>query len=382
MPRENNKKTTTHWARLSVGYYRDPKLIEVGVIGEVAFVRLLALARETVENAEESGTVSYVLAARELRDISDLYSQLNPGKKLDDLLAELVEVRLISRKGKVIMVEGYTSWQTTREEIDNIRVSSQQRVAAHRARKDTGETNPFSPTTRNGAFAGRAAANQPATSSELKQASTKTDVSANAKVKTNTAKNTDTSTQTNTQASVNKTKTGGKQDMALYETEVGAFEDLRDEGKIKAGKKTVGKHGLPPQQVADAERIVDHLSKVRKETLGGNFKVTPTWWSDTKKLLNGAGSNSGLTADQICDVIEYAMADKFWHAHCQTPGALARHAHKLFASDEYIQWSLSNGKPESNRPRNTLISSKGKPTFRGKLKADEKVDWSNESGEL
>jgi hypothetical protein len=339
LTRENNKKTTTHWARLSVGYYRDPKLIEVGVLGELAFIRLLALARETVEKAEESGTVSYVLAARELREVSDLYSELNPGKVLDDLLAELVEVKLISRKGKTIMVSGYTSWQTTREEIDNIRIANKQRVAAHRARKDSG-------------FSG----------------------------------NRGTSTQGNSSADKNSkienTKLGDKTDMALYETEVGAFEDLRDEGKIKTGKKTVGKHGLPPQQVADAERIVEHLSKVRKETLGGNFKITATWWSDTKKLLNGSGSNSGLTADQVCDIVEYAMADKFWHAHCQTPGALARHAHKLFASDEYIQWSLSNGKPESSRPRNTLISAKGKTTFRGKLKADEKVDWSNESGEL
>jgi hypothetical protein len=349
MTRASNKKTATHWARLSVGYYRDPKLIEVGVLGELAFIRLLALARETVENAEESGTVSYVLAARELREVSDLYSQLNPGKKLDDLLAELTEVRLISRKGKTIMVEGYTSWQTTREEIDSIRVLNKQRVAAHREKRETGNTSISS--NRN---------NLP-----------------NRGAKSSTVDREDVP-----HSIINKTKSGGKQDMALYETEVGAFEDLRDEGKIKTGKKTVGKHGLPPQQVADAERIVDHLSKVRKETLGGNFKVTPTWWSDTKKLLNGAGSNSGLTADQVCDVIEYAMADKFWHAHCQTPGALARHAHKLFASDEYIQWSLSNGRPEANRPRNTLISSKGKPSFRGKLKADEKVDWSNESGEL
>lgn len=324
MARENNKKTSNRWARLSVGYYRDPKLLEVGPIGEIAFIRLLAIAREIVENSEESGTVPYVLAARELREVADLYAQINSGKGLDDLLAELESVKLISRRGKIIFVEGYASWQTTREEIDDIRTANRQRVAAHRANKNNAAED----------------------------------------------------------KNVKKSKKTGEQDMALYETEVGAFEDLREEGKIKAGGKKVGKHGLNPKQVADAEKIIDHLTKVRKETLGGNFRVTPTWWSDVKKLLNGSGDNQALTADQVCDLIEYALADKFWHAHCQTPGGLARHAWKLFASDEYIQWSQNNGKPEANRPRNHLISKKASPNFKGKLKADEKVDWSTQSGDL
>lgn len=315
--RGDTKKTSTRWARLSVGYYRDPKLIEVGPVGEAAFIRLLALARETVEDAEESGTVPYILAERELREVIDLYRKVKRGKTFTDLLNELAAVGLITRKGKNILVDGYASWQTTREEIDNIRIANKQRVAAHRAKKEP-----------------------------------------------------------------NTTDNRGKEEMALYETEIAAFEDLRDEGKIKSSGRKVGKHGLPPKQVADAERIVEHLSKVRKETLGGNFKVTATWWSDVKKLLNGTGGGEGFSADQVCDLIEYAMADKFWHAHCQTPGGLARHAQKLFVSDEYVQWSLANGKPEKNRPRNHLISQKGKATFRGKLKADEKVDWSNESGEL
>lgn len=324
MARENNKKTSNRWARLSVGYYRDPKLLEVGPVGEIAFIRLLAIAREIVENSEESGTVPYVLAARELREVADLYAQINSGKGLDDLLTELESVKLISRRGKIIFVEGYASWQTTREEIDDIRTANRQRVAAHRANKNNAAED----------------------------------------------------------KNVKKSKKTGEQDMALYETEVGAFEDLREEGKIKAGGKKVGKHGLNPKQVADAEKIIDHLTKVRKETLGGNFRVTPTWWSDVKKLLNGSGDNQALTADQVCDLIEYALADKFWHAHCQTPGGLARHAWKLFASDEYVQWSQNNGKPEANRPRNHLISKKVSPNFKGKLKADEKVDWSTQSGDL
>lgn len=315
MPRET-KKTSTRWARLSVGYYRDPKLIEVGPIGEAAFLRLLALARETVENSEESGTVSYLLAARELREVADLYKKVKRGKTFDDLISELEAVGLVSRKGKTIFVEGYASWQTTREEIDNIRDANKERVAAHRARKTIKPNN------------------------------------------------------------------RGNEEMPLYESTVGPFEDLRDEGKIKTGGRKVGKHGIQPKQVADAEKIVEHLSKVRKEVLGGNFKVTASWWTDVKKLLNSASGGEGFTTEQVCDLIDYAMADKFWHAHCQTPAGLAKHGQKLFASDEYIQWSLTNGKPEANRPRNHLIAQKGKVTLRGKLKADEKVDWSSESGEL
>jgi hypothetical protein len=88
-----------------------------------------------------------------------------------------------------------------------------------------------------------------------------------------------------------------------------------------------------------------------------------------------------LTADQICDVIDFALHHKFWHAHCQTPTGLAKHAGKLYTSDEYIQWSLQNNRPEENRPRNTLIGAKS-ATFRGNLVADQKVDWSQITEEL
>lgn len=315
------KRTATRWARLSVGYYRDPKLIEIGPIGELAFLRLLALAREVVESMDTDGAVSAVLAGRELREVTDLYSSVNPGKTFDDLLEELSDVGLIHRDGKFIILTNYGEWQTTRSEIDAAREENRNRVAAYRARK----------------------------------------------------------------AATDKTDNPGGEDeeeMGVYDNSVEAFADLRESGGVKKGNRKVGKHGLDPKQVADAERVVAHLESVRKEVLGGNFKVTATWWTDIKRLLSGSGENSGFTADQACDLIDYALNHKFWHTHCQTPGGLAKHGQKLYTSDEYITWSLRNKRPEANRPRNTLIGDKGASTFKGTLAADKSVDWSKVSEEL
>lgn len=317
------KRTSTRWARLSVGYYRDPKLIEAGVVAEAAFLRLLALARENVESVEVDGAVPMVLATRELREVSDLYAQVEPGKTFTDLMEVLVNVGLVTIEGSFVVVKSYGSWQTTRGEIDTAREENRARVAAHRARKAAEQQN------------------------------------------------------TNEQ-----TSGGEEEDMGVYDTNVDAFADLRASGEIKKGNRKVGKHGLDPRQVEDAERIVDHLTEVRKATLGSNFRVTATWWSDVRKLLNGTGDTPGFTADQVCDLIDYSLHHKFWHAHCQTPGGLAKHAGKLYSSDEYVTWSKSNKRPEANRPRNNVIGDSGPSTFRGSLAADKTVDWSKVSEEL
>jgi hypothetical protein len=314
------KRTSNRWARLSIGYHRDTKIIEVGPIGEVAFIRLLALAREVIEQVDVDGAIPKLLAARELREVTDLYTELNPGKKFDDLIEMLSDVGLIHVDGNMIIVSGYGEWQTTRSEIDAAREENRLRVAAHRARKAVGKTN-------------------------------------------------DSDNQ------------GGDEDMGVYDNSVEAFADLRDSGNVKKGKTKIGKHGLDPRQVEDAERIVEHLVEKRKEVLGGNFKITTAWWGDVKKLLNGSGDAAGLTAAQVCDLIDFALTHKFWHAHCQTPAGLAKHAGKLYTSDEYISWSLKNKRPEENRPRNTLIGDQG-ATFRGGLAADKKVDWSKVGEEL
>lgn len=307
MPSRDVKKTAARWARLSVGYYRDPKVIEAGPFAELAFVRLLALAREVVETAEKDGEVSLILALRELREITDLYVAVYPDTSPRDLLRELEVAGLIAIEEKSLIVLGYESWQTTKTEISELREANRKRVAEHRARKSKEEI------------------------------------------------------------------LDDTEDDMLYESSVGAFDDLRESGNVKAGKQKVGKHGLPPAMVADAEAIVDHLTETRKRVLGSNFRVTNTWWSDTKKLLAGTGDSTGYTAEQVKDLISFSMENKFWHAHCQTPGGLAKHAQKLWASDEYIEWSLHNNRPAENRPRNELIG--GKKPAKGALKADSKVDW-------
>jgi hypothetical protein len=305
MPSRDTKKTSSRWARLAVGYYRDPKLIDAGPIAELAFIRLLALAREMVETANKNGEVPMSLALRELREVTDLFTSLNPGSGPDELMQILQDNRLIAVEDKAIVVLGYESWQTTKDEINELREANRRRVAQHRAKKNQSDDD--------------------------------------------------------------------QEDEMLYENSVGAFEDLRESGGIKAGKQKVGKHGLPPNMVKDAEIIVEHLTEQRKKVLGSNFRVTNTWWSDTKKLLAGSGDSTGFTASQVCDLIDYALSNKFWHAHCQTPGGLAKHATKLWASDEFIEWSLGMNRPAENRPRNELI---GKKTpGKGALKADNKVDW-------
>ncbi len=313
------KKTTSRWARLSVGYYRDPKVIACGPIAELAFIRLLALAREVVESADKDGAVPYLLAARELREVTDLYAAQVERGTIDDLLEELETCGLIKREDTDIIVVGYEAWQTTKNEIEEFREANRKRVAQYRARKN-------------------------------KESEETEDTEEN---------------------------------MALYENGVEPFEDLRESGNVKAGKTRVGKHGLPPQMVADAEKIVEHLTATRSKVLGGNFRVTNTWWSDTKKLLAGSGDNGGYTVGQVCDLIDFALTNRFWHAHCQTPAGLAKHANKLYASDEFIKWSLDNKRPADNRPRNELI---GKDTSvaktRGKLVADSSVNWSEVGDKL
>lgn len=321
------KRTVGHWARLSVGYYRDPKLIEVGVLGEAAFLRLLALARENVERVDQSGTVSVISAKRELREVTELYSALNPDKGFTELLASLEGVGLIRREGTNIIVARYQEWQTTREEIEAVRESTRRRVAESRARRQ----------------AARDAAKEDDEDND---------------------------------------NPGGEDQMGVYDQSVEAFADLRDIGEVKSGRTKVGKYGLNPAQVADAEKIVEHLSKVRKDTLGGSFRVTATWWTDVRKLLNSSADGDGFTADQVCDLIDFALHHKFWHTHTQTPAGLAKHGRKLYTSDEFIAWSKKNGRPEANRPRNTLIGDSGPASFRGELVADKATDWSKVSEDL
>jgi hypothetical protein len=325
------KKVRDRWARLSVSYHRDEKIIEAGPVGELAFIRLLALARESVEQVDVDGAVPRALARRELRDVQEIYTLIHPGTTFDDLVEHLVSVGLLRVEGNTLIVSGYSKWQTTRGEIEEVRAATRARVSAHRRRKAKANEQP----------------------------------------------------DDDHQTSNDETPGGGEDNMGIYDQTVEAFQDLRDTGAIKKGTRKVGKHGLAPNQVADAERVVEHFVATRKNILGGAApRISETWWADTRKLLNGVGELGPLTADQICDLVDYALGHQFWHAHCQTPGGLAKHAAKLYNSDEYVTWSKRANRPEANRPRNTLIGRAGVAATRGQLAADQQTDWSKVSGEL
>lgn len=112
----NRKTVTSHWARLAVDYYRSPKIIEAGPIGELAWLRLIAIARENIASSQQDGAVAEILALRELRDITDLYTQVS-GNEGTELLEELVSCGLIRREEGSIIIEDFTLWQTSKEEL-------------------------------------------------------------------------------------------------------------------------------------------------------------------------------------------------------------------------------------------------------------------------
>lgn len=384
-----SKKTRDRWARLSVGYFRDPALITAGPVAEIAFVRLLAMAREQVESAEISGAVPRVLAVRELRDVVDVWDMVNPETRgFDQMITALIDQGLVHLDGTAIVVTNYGQWQTTREEIEESRSDARSRQASSRARRAAeaaaaAEPAPGAPETTPATAAPAAP-----TSLALEVPTGFTRVTPEPSVEVPAAAPATVDIQEPADAGQHATSpdSGSKDketedDMGLYDTRVEAFTDLRDKGVVKKGNRKVGKHGLLPTQVADAEKIVQHLTDRRKAILGDTFRVTDAWWTDTRKLLNGSANSPALTADQICDLIDFALNDNFWHAHTHTPAGLAKHAGKLFASDAYVRWSKDHGRPEGNRPRNTLIGGRASVPARGRIAADNTdTDWAAQEG--
>lgn len=114
MAREK-KTTSSLWARLAVNYYRDPAIIEVGPVAELAYVRLIALARENIMNHED-GQVSEVLARRELMEVFDLYD-ITRAQDAPDLFQILDDAALITRDNGIVNVVKYADWQTTQTEL-------------------------------------------------------------------------------------------------------------------------------------------------------------------------------------------------------------------------------------------------------------------------
>ena len=159
------------------------------------------------------------------------------------------------------------------------------------------------------------------------------------------------------QAHKNTTKalsSGEGDEMGIYDEPVDAFADLRSKGAVTRGKKPVGKNGVSPKYLADAEKVIEHIRQARAK-VGASTRVTANWWSETQSLLRGTASRSALSADQICDIVDFATADKFWHAHIMDPKGVVRHGMKVYLSDEFVLWSVAQGKPSANRPRDNAV---------------------------
>lgn len=340
-----NKNTKNFWARLAVNYYRDEKILKVGPIAELAFIRLLALAREGVESSLIDGEVPLILARRELRDLVDYSLSHNEGD-LEAILGLLENQGLIRREEDKVIIAKYTEWQTSKTEIVEVRAASAKRQQERRDRQ-------------------RAERGEPLEESDDEDGEHAV------------------GGESSDSGKIKGKHTGGEGEMGLYDDKVEAFADLRKTGEVKkGGRKKLGAHGIDPTLEADAERVINHLAKVRTEKIGGGFKVSETWWADTQRLLRKNDNWLPFTPDQLCDIIDFALSDSFWHANVQTPGGLVRNAWKIYGRDEFIAWSIRHKRPESNRPRQGLAGSPTKKPLRGELPADQKYDRTAETGKL
>jgi hypothetical protein len=123
------KNTPQLWMKIAVDYYRNPKIIEAGPIAELAYLRLIAIARERIEISEVDGAVPWPLVRRELRDLLDV----STAATIEELLAPLATTQLIDLKDDTVIVLDYGRWQTTRSELESTRKNArdrQQRRAA------------------------------------------------------------------------------------------------------------------------------------------------------------------------------------------------------------------------------------------------------------
>jgi len=343
-----NKSVRTFWARLSTSYYRDEKILSVGPLGEVAFIRLLALSREYVETVEINGGIPEIVVYRELRDVGDEWVKINDSKTgVKDILELLASKGLITFMEDLIVVRAYDKWQTSREEIQEVREDTRVRQAERRQRQRVAQGESLE---------------------ELESYENLEEV-----------KN-DSVAEGKTKSGRIKSKKDKEAEMGIYDDKVEAFTDLRKDGGVSKGKKKIGLHGLDPALVESAQKVVSHLEAVRKAKIGEGFRITDTWWSDTQKLLKGTSDFPGFSADALCDLIDFALADRFWHVHTTTPAGLVKHGFKLYTGNDYVAWSKRNDRPEANRPRNELVGS-DKPV-KGALAADKKVDWEKQSEKL
>lgn len=172
--------------------------------------------------------------------------------------------------------------------------------------------------------------------------------------------------------------------MGVYDTPVPAFTDLREQGAVKRGGRKVGKNGVDPKYREDVETVILKFVDARGR-LGIEARVADSWWTDIQSLLRGTETRGAFTVGQVCDLIDWVVTDSFWANLVAEPKALIKHGWKLYAGDDFVQWSLSNNRPAENRPRNHVMKATGPRAQgtgplaapRGQIAAD--IRWSSDT---
>lgn len=158
--------------------------------------------------------------------------------------------------------------------------------------------------------------------------------------------------------------------MGVYDTTVDPFTDLRTRGAISKGRKKIGKNGLDPAHADAVEDVIQHFIESRN-TLGVKSRATAKGRQHIQSLLRG-DEEDPYTPEQLKDLTTFAHQHSFWNGVIATPEALRKHAPRLYASDEYVHWSLENKRPADNRPRSTTTAKKTVSQSKKTMTADRK----------
>lgn len=327
-----HKNTPQRWVKVAVDYYRNPKIITVGIYAELAYLRLLAIARERVETATCDGEIPKPLAIRELSDIAH-----EAGTTCGDILNLLAENNLITIDGTTVTVDDYARWQTTRDEIETRREAARSRKAAARERRKNRTATP-NPNPENTHPNTAPPPGPPDAEPDSPAAGGQAD---------------ETGEQTHNGDPRGQEETDNT--MGLYDDTVPPYSDLRNTHDLPRKKTPTRNSGtIDPKYAEDVETVAQHILETRKTYLGAGqrARIGPTWRRKILTLLKGdTPDGTSFTPGQLCDLFDFAAQDEFWRGPVNDPNGLARNAHKLWVRGDYVAWSIDNGKPETHRPK-------------------------------
>lgn len=128
------------WYRLENDYYEHPKIVNAGPLAELLFVRSIAYAHKHQTDGFVPRSIAYRLAG----DIAGRYNE-QPG----NLVAGLVQSSLwIPREGEGVLdgwdIHDYLEYQESKQEIEDRRAKTRDRVTRFRERSRNDVTPPVS----------------------------------------------------------------------------------------------------------------------------------------------------------------------------------------------------------------------------------------------